>query len=304
MPRRLIFIIVALLLSAGAFFLAQQWFRGRTSLVTGQPAEAPVAAVRVLVAKKDLPVGAILTAESWRWQDWPGNDAPADYFVAGRGPAPNLTGAIVRAHLVAGEPIIPAEVARTGDKSAMAAMLSPGTRAVTINVNPSTGLAGFLTTGDRVDVIVSMAIPNKSGQGNPRRVSQTILSNLRVVGIDQALTDEKKGDQKLLSPPKTVSLEVTPKQAEILAVAIDLGVINLTLHSLGSPDNIERSAPVTQTSDTEATHGVYTHQSEVEPRAPVSGGAAHYERKVFVVRGDSSTEVSIPVHLKLAGVAP
>jgi pilus assembly protein CpaB len=302
-PRRLIFIVFALLLSVGAFFLAQQWFHGRPAPI-GQPVAAAPASVRVMVAKADLPVGAILDAQSVRWQDWPGDDAPADYIVQGRGLAPNLTGAIVRAHLVAGEPIVPAEVARTGDKSAMAAMLSPGTRAVTINVNASSGLAGFLTPGDRVDVIVSMAVPNKGGQGNPRRVSQTILSNLRIVGIDQALSDDKKGDPKAIAPPKTVSLEVTPKQAEILAVAIDLGVINLSLHSLASRDEADRAAPVTQTWDTDATHGVYTHPAEAPDPKPVTqaAGLPHFERRVFVVRGDGgAAEVAIPGRPKPAG---
>ncbi len=306
MPRRLVFIVFALLLSAGAFFLAQQWLHGRPAPMTGQAVAAGPVAVRVMVAKADLPVGAILTADSVRWQDWPGDDAPADYIVLGRGRAPNLAGSIVRVHLVAGEPVIPSEVARTGDKSAMAAMLSPGTRAMTISVNAATGVAGFLAPGDRVDVIVSMAVPTASGQGNPRRVSQTILSNLRVVGIDQAFSDDKKGDLKGQAPPKTVSLEVTPKQAEILAVAIDLGVINLTLHSLGSPGDTDRATPVTGTSDTDATHGVYIHPAaaaaDKNPTTPTTATAPHFERRVFVVRGDgAATEVAMPGRPKPAG---
>ncbi len=304
MPRRLIFIVFALLLAAGAFFLAQQWLHGRPAPTTGQAVAAAPASVRVMVAKADLPVGSILTADSVRWQDWPGDDAPADYIVLGRGLAPNLAGSIVRVHLVAGEPVIPSEVARTGDKSAMAAMLSPGTRAMTISVNAATGIAGFLAPGDHVDVIVTMSVPTKGGQGTPRRVSQTILSNLRIVGIDQAFSDEKKGDPKAQTPPKTVSLEVTPKQAEILAVANDLGVINLSLHSLASRDEGDRAAPVTQTWDSDATHGVYVHPAEAnDPKPAIQAvGVPHFERRVFVVRGDGAgVEVPIPGRPKPAG---
>jgi len=306
-PRRLIFIFIALLLSAGAFFLAQQWLRGQAANAPpGQAIASPPPAVRVLVAKTELPVGSILGPDSIRWQVWPGDDAPPDYIVDRRGPAANLAGAMVRVHLLSGEPITPAEVARVGDKSAMSAMLSPGTRAMTINVSPNTGLAGFLSPGDRVDVIVTMSVPNRGGTGNARRVSQTILSNLRVVGTDQSLTDEKKTDAKGATPPKTVSLEVTPKQAEILAVAIDLGVVNLTLHSLASTEPGGGALPVTQTWDTDATHGVYSAPAEAEPaKAAASGGVVlRYERRVQVVRGDQTPEMVGADRLKPIGVAP
>jgi pilus assembly protein CpaB len=305
MPRRIIFILIALVLSVGAFFLAQQWFRASPQVkVAGQTIVAPPPAVRVLVAKTVLPVGTMLTADAMRWQLWPGDDAPLDYIVDGRGPPVNLVGALVRTRLVAGEPITSGEVARVGDKSAMSAMLAPGTRAMTINVNPATGVGGFLTPGDRVDVLVSLAVPNKSGPGAPTRVSQTILTNLRVVGVDQALTDDRKPDTKANATPKTVSLEVTPKQAEILAVAIDLGVINLTLHSLGSPNELDRAGPVTQTSDTEATHGVYVHPAVADTRVSTTGVVIpHFERHVQVVRGDSATEVLIPNRLTREGAA-
>jgi pilus assembly protein CpaB len=251
------------------------------------------------VARTALPVGSVLTAESLRWQTWPANDIPVDYIVEGKGSPGAFAGAVVRTPLVAGEPVTPDEIAHIGDKSAMSAVLTAGARAITINVTPSNGMAGFLAPGDHVDVILTITIPPKDNKGNPRHVSQTVLNNVRVVGTDQALTQNKKTEVNAITPPRTVSIEVTPKQAETVAVAQDIGILTLALRSLAVPDGPTLVKGFSQTSDTTATHGVYGHGGEGGQRPIRPPGP-----RVWVIRGDHLTAAPAPAAAMPTGVTP
>ena len=109
-------------------------------------------------------------------------------------------------------------------------MLQPGYRAVTIGVSAATGVAGFIRPGDRVDLILSRVI---DGAGGARRViSDTLLRNARVVGMDQQVSNEDNG----VIVPQTATIEVTPEQAEVVAGASELGKLSLALRSLAQAD--------------------------------------------------------------------
>ena len=292
MPRRLILLAIALLLSGGVFFLAQQWLQGQLkshglAAVGGSGAAVP--AVKVLVAKSDLAAGTLLTADSVRWQVWPADDPAAAYVTDARGRIQDYVGAVARTRLAAGEPLTSGKVVKPGDRGFLAAVLTPGDRAVTINVGPSTGMAGFVTPGDRVDVILTLTVQPTDKTGPSRHVSETVLSDLRVVGVDQTLSDEKKADKKDIVAPKTATLEVTPKQAEIVAVAADLGVLSLSLRSLGRPGGDPAPAEPTHTWDIEAAKGLLTGPSSDPARRPV--GRTPPQRRVIIVRGGAVSEV-------------
>src|SRR5262249_43734446 len=142
----------------------------------------------------------------------------------------DFVGWVARAPFVAGQPIIKAELVAPGERGFLAAVLSPGMRAVSVSVSATSGIAGLVAPGDRVDVLVTHALPaeDPSPRDLERRVAETILHDVRVIAIDQHL-ETKRGEAM---PAHTVTLEVTPKQSEVIALAGNLGQLSLSLRSL------------------------------------------------------------------------
>jgi len=152
-------------------------------------------------------------------------------------------------------------------------------RAITINVSASTGVAGFVIPGDHVDLLLSRLVDQ--GGGAKRFVSVTLLRDLRVVGMDQRANGEKKD----APVPQTATLEVTPKQAEMVSVAGELGKLSMSLRSL-APDPTAAPA-VGRTWDSEATGGAApprpsSANAQARPRPRVATPSAAL---VEVVRG-------------------
>jgi pilus assembly protein CpaB len=294
MARRIILILIALFVSAGAIFLAQQWLRGsgaRPSAHIGgeQPPPPPA---QVLVAKTNLFAGDFIRPDSLVWQTWAPGPVPDSYLVQSKTRMGDLVGAVVRSRVAAGEPVTLAQVVRTGDRGFMAAVLTPGQRAVTVNVSPSSGVSGFVFPGDRVDLILTLAVqPVGANGGQSRHVSETLLRDVRIVGMDQSFTDGRKDEKADLTVPHTATLEVTPKQAEIIAVAGDVGVMSFSLRSLATPGDAVPNGKVTKTWDTEATQiALVTRPAAAATDKP----AAAQGWTVDVVRGAASSPVAIP----------
>ena len=296
MPRRIILIVIALLVSGGAIFLAQQWLRGSSARPVahmGQTAPVSAPPPEVLVAKAQMFEGQFIGPESLVWQAWPTGPLPANYLMQGKVRPTDLVGAVVRSRITAGQPITFEQVVRPGERGFMAAVLTPGNRAVTVNVNASTGQAGFIFPGDRVDLILTMNVVAPGG-GASRHVSETILRNVRVVGMDQSFTDGRKDDKAELAVPRNATLDVTPKQAEAVSVASELGVLSLSLRSLGGNDVDPGPAGVTKTWDTEVTQIAVPRQAPAAAAAPPAGGLPAHAFYVDVVRGSSDTRVALP----------
>ncbi|HWE99026.1 MAG TPA: Flp pilus assembly protein CpaB [Caulobacteraceae bacterium] len=291
MNRRTILVIVAIVISAGGLFLAMQWMRG-SSHSGGAATEKIDPRVAVLVAKSDLQAGQFVRPENLAWQAWPQGPLPDSYFVQSKTRQQDFVGAVVRSHVAPGEPITSARVVRPGERGFMAAVLTPGERALTVNVTASTGVAGFVFPGDRVDVVLTMTIPGAGAAA--RHVSETILRDVRVVGMDQTFNDAKD-DKKDLQVPKTATLELTPKQVEQLAVASDLGVLTLALRSLGNPGAEDASLAPTKTWDSDVTQ-ITTRPAEARAAAPGRHGGGSSKKSgaapvwtVDVVRGGKTT---------------
>ena len=133
--------------------------------------------------------------------------------------------------------ITDAQVVKPGERGFLAAVLKPGERAVSVSVNATTGISGFVFPGDRVDVILTHAIQESDKGGNEndrvmRHAAETILTNIRVIAVDQTINDQTSEP----AVAKNVTLEVTPKQAEMMAVAVELGRIQLSRRSLAKED--------------------------------------------------------------------
>ena len=227
--------IVVLVVAVGAGGLAAL-LAGRG----GEEAPPPVApkastqidTVDVLVAKNDIQLGSSVSQQDMQWQIWPVSAASPAFVRRSDKPdaIEQLAGAIARAPFVAGEPIREAKLIKSNGSGYMAAVLDKGMRAVSTEISPETGAGGFILPNDRVDVILSRRDreAEKSGSGEAQ-VSETILSNIRILAIDQTL-GEKDGQKVVIG--KTATLELTPRQAETLALSRQLGTLSLALRSL------------------------------------------------------------------------
>lgn len=230
--------------------------------------EAPqVQPKMVLVASQALPAGHFLKAEDFTWQNWPRGTLMPEYIVKGTRTTDNLIGSVVRSGIAAGEPITAGGLVQRGDRGFLAAVLTPGYRAITVPLTANAGLSGLVVPGDRVDVILTTLIP--AAKGAPaRRLSETVLQDIRVLALDQRLGDQSK--EAIMA--HTVTLEVTPKQAEVLALIGEMGKLSMSLRSLGTAadDRTHTRPTVTWDSDATALGGVPRQSSGTGGPAPVA----------------------------------
>jgi pilus assembly protein CpaB len=197
----------------------------------------------VLAAAQALRTGTLLRAEDVHWLDW--SDAvPAGAMVRpsqqDRAAQPNadlqalssVYGAVLKQRVDPNMPILSTIIVKPGDRGFLAAVLAPGYRAVSIGVNPVSGASGLIFPGDHVDLILTQDFQKGEEPISRRSVSETIVTNVRVLAIDQRL-QEASPDPKVQIPiPRTVTLEVLPKQAEMINVAVQLGTLSLALRSV------------------------------------------------------------------------
>jgi len=260
MNLRMVLLVVAALIVAGVTA-----FLARTYLMQSRPGEerAGIETTRVLVAGKPLGMGHLLVESDLRWQDWPAEDINPNYIQENSGQTiKDQAGKVIRYGLTPGEPLTLARIIALGERGFLAAVLKPGMRAFTVPVNRTSGLAGFVFPGDRVDVILRHQV--KDGSGAMRDVSETILQNVRVIGVDTRSGDQ---DHKPVLG-KSVTLEVTPKIAEKLAMVGRLGTMTLALRSL-SPSQLDAEAGVSPDDETPiADPKTYTLESEVSRLVP------------------------------------
>ena len=201
---------------------------------------------RVLVATQTMPVGARLTGEQMAWRDWP-LEAVEDGFILEEDEPQalaELEGAVVRLVSFAGEPVRRAKLVGS-DERYMSSVLEAGKRAMAVNISAANGAGGFILPNDRVDVIVTRNLGDFS-QEQASVLAQTVLTNVRVLAIDQTITESEEGGKTAIG--ETATLEVTAREAELLAELIaqnrvdDTVVISLVLRS--SADVSEAPTPV------------------------------------------------------------
>jgi pilus assembly protein CpaB len=244
----------------------------QAAVAAGEPPPPPTTR-SVLTAARPVHAGALLKPEDLASKDVPVTDPSADDSNPDTADARRgLVGAMVRRTLSAGDVVRNGDVMRPGDHGFLAAVLEPGMRAVTIAVDNTTGLAGLVWPGDQVDLILTQTIGEANLPIGHRVAAETVLSNTRVIAIDQQLM------QGALSAPdgqaKTVTLEVTEAQAERVSVAERLGRLSL---SVRAADGAQRSAQPTSGSNT-------TWAVDVSP-ALGTGSAPAVENIIRVYQG-------------------
>lgn len=231
---RLVAIAVALVAALLAAYLVRGLLRTSPPPQVGE-ANQPVVVettpmTEVLVAAKNLNIGEKLGGFSLEWRSWP-RSAVAEGMIT-RGDQPDaiasFEGSRARLPISVGEPILNVKIVKPEDRGFMSAILPQGMRAVSIGISERTGVSGFILPNDRVDIILTQR--SGSGTGSRNVSSETVLSNVRVLAINQTLR-EQDGAAAIVDG-RTAVLELEPEQAEILARIETSGELSLALRSL------------------------------------------------------------------------
>lgn len=208
-----------------------------------KPLPTAVQAREALVAAVALPPGTLLRAEDILWQPLKGPAEPGTIFrptdeqikqnpLAEQQTLTGVYGAALRIAVPAGKPIRNELMVKPGDRDFLRVVLTPGERAIAIPVRTGGASTGLLEAGDHVDVILTQ-IFNGQEEGMARRsVAETVVEDLRVLAVGWATGTTKSGSASVMPSNEfgqTVTLEVTPAQAQKINVATELGKLSLTL---------------------------------------------------------------------------
>lgn len=225
-PARLVILLIALAAAGGAALLSRGLVPETREVV--EIKETKIDVTKVLVAAKAIRLGDIVTSAHFKWQPWPKEMVVAGFVNEASKPMAReeLSGAIARGPFLEGEPIKPEKLIKANQGGVMAAILTEGMRAVSVEIKERTVAGGFILPNDRVDVIMTYRLRSNKGESF---VSDTILRDVRVLAIGQMI-EQKQG--KNVATGRTATLELAPNQAEMLALADSMGDISLSLRSL------------------------------------------------------------------------
>src|SRR5882672_9441331 len=225
--------IIVLAIAIGAGGIAAFLASGSDKNSAPVAATPPLPTVDVLVAKGDIALGQTVAVENLQWQTWTEQTASGSFIRKKDRPeaVTQIVGSIARMAFIAGEPIREQKLVKANGSGFMAAILPTGMRAVSTEISAETGAGGFILPNDRVDVLLS----KREKQQNPDGpqidyvTSQVVLTNVRVLAIDQA-PKEKDGQNAVLG--KTATLELSPDEVGLLAKARLSGSLSLALRSI------------------------------------------------------------------------
>lgn len=239
--KKIMLLVGALVVAAVTAVMAKNMFTG-ASAPTAEAAAVPVGP-KILVARKALPVGTIVDAESFTYQPWPQELIQNAYYQEGQPDSDmaKLLGTVVRNPVTAGQPVTRGALVGPEDRGFLAAALGPGMRAITVPVTATSGVAGFVFPGDRVDVVLTQEVEG-GGDGPALKVSETIVRNMRVLATDQRIDSKGEDGKTEVKTASNVTLEATPRIAERIAVAQSVGQLSLSLRSIAdSTAELERA---------------------------------------------------------------
>lgn len=230
--------VLGLLIAAGAGILAFVMLRNMGGQTTVEKrVEVEIDAVEVLVARRDISLGEITNDGLFRWQKWPKKGVTPSFVTrkSNDRELKKLYSAIVRAPILANEPITKDKLVAAGQGGVLAAILPKGMRAISTRIKEETSVGRLILPNDHVDVILIQRERGKNGK--EEFISDTLFENVRVLALGQQL--ESKDGKKTAGAANTATLELTPLQAEQLALANSMGDITLALRSVADfdPDN-------------------------------------------------------------------
>ena len=265
--RNILLILGGLAMFAG-LALSAVWFSqtsgGPTSGgPTVEAARPPIVQPAILVAARPIVAGTLLRTEDMAWQDMGPGGIGAGNLVRGQISDTDFRGAVARRDFSAGEPLIVGDLVKSSERGFLAAALKPGTRAVSISVDASQSVSGLILPDDRVDILLIQSFGDSVANLVRKQVGETVLADIRVIAVDQSLSPVAKtasADRHVIVAesqfPKMITLEVSPRMAEVLLVASQLGRLGISVRAL------EGSGAATAQSNT-ATAAIWA--SDVSP---------------------------------------
>lgn len=279
--RRIVVLLIALVVAGGTAMYARSWVASQ-QVVQTVVAPAPKEAMHeVLVADGDLPAGTFVKPQHLRWQRWPTDDVPESYVLKGARSQDEMVGAVVRRGISTGEPVTDGAVVKPGDRGFLAAVLNPGMRAVSVPITPTSANSGLIFPGDRIDLILTQTLMPTEGEGSARRVSETVLRNIRIIAMGVETGDDAEAG-KNNEKAKTATFEVTPVQAETVALLTELGKLSLSLRSLAVAGEAESTVPIAEAES-------FTWDRDVS-RVLRTG---RLSSRLLVLRGSNSEDVQV-----------
>lgn len=225
MVMRILIFLIASAAAGGAAWLTTQTGADTPPRVEVHTAEIPTR--DVLVASGDIPAGEVLAPDKLRWEAWPEPNLNAQFITRSARPdaMQELSGTFVNNGFAAGEPIRD-ERLMAANANLMSNKIEPGMRAASVKISAESAAGGFILPGDRVDVIHTVTVPGPEGQP-PRNESRIIISNVRVLAIDQVAVQTPEGT----AVGKTATLELTPADTARIMGAEASGLLSLALRA-------------------------------------------------------------------------
>ena len=292
MQLRIIAAAALLLAAVGLGFLAWAGLNARNAAQQAQvQQQGPIVATEnVVAAAHALPAGTLARDSDFTEVRLPVAQVPADAIRVTKDAIVNLRGALIRKYVDAGTPLSPNDILRPRDRGFLAAVLSQGMRAVSIAVDAVTGVSGLIWPGGHVDVLLTQHM-NVAGAPLAESVfSETVLRNVRVIAIDQKIVQGATGNAATAAASagaqvyRTVTLEVSPPQAEKIAVAERLGALSLAMRPASEEPQVaklpgeEVHSPATMFASG-VSPALARAEKPVGARMKIIQGAAHSEVK-------------------------
>ena len=223
---------IAIFLGLLAVYFANVFLNARERAV----ATAPDGSIKVAVAAVPLDFGVELTPDKVRFIPYPASALPVGSYQAISTLLPAGKPRMALRPIAMNEPILASKISGEGQRASIAALLPPGKRAAAVRIDDVSGVAGFIQPNDSVDVLVTRQVP---GNDSDRQMTDILLQNARVIAIDQ----DAKGANGKAVIAKTATIEVTPVEAQKLALAQQVGTLSLVLRRPG----MEQDNPIVTT---------------------------------------------------------
>jgi pilus assembly protein CpaB len=210
----------------GALFVAVLATFGAYRYLVANSGPAKVLSQPVVVASRDIPEGSPIDRTALALASWPTTTVPAGAYTT----LDSVVGRVTRVNVFNGEPIVPGRLAPAGTGPGLELKIPPGQRAMAVRINDVAGISGLIQPNSRVDVLVTIAEVTTGKQ-----MAKLFMENMRVLSVGTEVQRDASGKANTAT---TVTLGVTPEEAERLAIAMNTGSIQLVLRGYGDPDSV------------------------------------------------------------------
>jgi pilus assembly protein CpaB len=266
LPKGIPYLILAGLAGLVATFTIHRYITVKTAM--------PVKAMdQVVVADMDIAPGTALAGRMMKVASWPQEIIPSKSCRTIK----SLEGRVAQVPVSRGEPILLTKLAPEGTAAGLGGLLDPNKLAVTVRTDDVSGVAGFISPGDRVDVLVEISAPETKGE----HLSKIILQNLKVLSKGQIWDQTAEKKPQVMT---TVTLEVTPEEAETLNLATNQGKIRLALRNQTNQGTFYTKGVVT-------SNLAFSQTSKAEPSQVQDTGSK--DRQVEVIKGMGKSLASL-----------